>query len=93
MKYYSYVQPGIHPETHEIVIVSEEDAIKTQKLAVSKSTPEFVYGTDQDALLDFISVTWANEVKFAWETMPVGIDTELGKYLVIKPYVGNSSDY
>jgi hypothetical protein len=57
-----YIQPADNEDGFEEVIVTREEAIKIQREVVAKVRPEFIYKNDEEALLDYIAVNWAEEI-------------------------------
>ena len=54
-----YSKPADNEQGFAEVTVSREEAIRIQKEYVAKSHPHFTYQSDEEALLDYITVHWA----------------------------------
>lgn len=54
-----YIQPADNQEGYEEVIVTINEAIQIQREYVAKVRPDFVYGDDNEALQDYLTVHWA----------------------------------
>jgi hypothetical protein len=58
-----YIQPADNEDGFEEVIVSTEEAIKIQREVVAKVRPDFIYKNDEEALMDYITVHWADVIE------------------------------
>lgn len=58
-----HIQPADNEDEVEEVIVTREEAIKIQREHVAKFRPDFVYKNDEEALLDYICIHWAEEIR------------------------------
>ncbi len=58
-----YIHPADNEDGFEKVIVSTEEAIKIQREVVAKVRPDFIYKNDEEALMDYITVHWADVIE------------------------------
>jgi len=58
-----YIYPADNEDGFEEVIVSTEEAIKIQREVVAKVRPDFIYKNDEEALMDYITVHWADVIE------------------------------
>jgi hypothetical protein len=57
-----HIEPADNEDGFEEVIVTREEAIKIQREHVAKVRPHFVYKNDEEALLDYMCIHWAEEI-------------------------------
>jgi hypothetical protein len=57
-----HIYPVDNEDGFAEVIVTREEAIKIQRECVAKVRPEFVYKNDEEALMDYMNVNWADEI-------------------------------
>mgnify|MGYP003343444442 CR=1 FL=1 len=58
-----YIQPAENENGFEEVIVTREEAIKIQIDMVARVRPDFTYKNDEEALMDYIAIHWAEEMQ------------------------------
>jgi hypothetical protein len=58
-----YIYPADNEDGFEEVIVSTQEAIKIQREVVAKVRPDFIYKNDEEALMDYITVHWADVIE------------------------------
>jgi hypothetical protein len=54
-----YIIPTENEDGCEEVIVSVNEAIQIQKATAAKVRPDFTYKDDDEALLDYLTIHWA----------------------------------
>ena len=58
-----YIHPADNEDGFEEVIVSTEEAIKIQREVVAKVRPDFIYKNEEEALMDYITIHWADVIE------------------------------
>ena len=57
-----HIYPVDNDDGFAEVIVTREEAIKIQREYVAKVRPDFIYKNDEEALMDYMTVNWAEEI-------------------------------